>query len=135
MNMNQYLSDMVDMGETYDDGPSEVISKETEKKPHYPDIYGLNISELPAVQDTKVGEDVIIVIRAKVKSLEVRDTEKNGKKSTACLEIHGAAAYPMTKSPEMKTQNKMAEDEDMPQKGNQNYLEDIIGSQASEEED
>lgn len=120
--MNQAMKDMVDMGEVYDDGPSEVISKEEEKKPHYPDIYGLNISELPAVQDTKVGEDVLIVIKAKVKSLEVRETQKNGKKATACLEIREAAAYPMEKSSDMKMQNKEAEDSDLPMKDEGGYM-------------
>lgn len=130
-NPSQYLGDMVDMGETYDDGPSELISKEEEKKPHYPDIYGLNISGLQAVQDTKVGEDVIIVIKAKVKSLEVRETQKNGKKATACLEIRGAAAYPIEKQSD--SNNKVSEDTSMPMKPQGDFMNQVFGDMSEED--
>lgn len=136
--INVDTSKMVDMGEFYDHELEPCCcegEKDRERKPHYPDIYGLNIEHLEAIQQTKVGEDVIIVIKANVKSMEVRDSEKSGKKATACLEIREAAAYPVEKKEEMLKQNKEAGDEDLPKKGDSNFVDTIFGKQDNSEEE
>jgi hypothetical protein len=126
------MADMVDMGEIYDHSPSEVISKQEEQKPHYPDIYGLNVTKLPAIQDAKVGSEVILVAKVKVRSLEVRENDKGKKKATATVDIMEACAYPV--SEEIKSNNKDASDEDLPQKPSGSAVDMVMEDQMEEDD-
>ncbi len=134
LNTNQFLSDMVDMGEMPKDSDvtmSEETPKE-ERKPSYPDLYGFNINSLPVIQNAKVGEDLILVSKVRIKSLEMRETDKNGKKATACLEVREAAAYPMSQ-PQGKEQNKTVEDSGLPSKDDSDFMGKVIGKDSGEE--
>ncbi len=126
------MSDMVDMGETYDDGPMEVVSKAEEKKPHYPDIYGLNVTKLPAIKDATVGSEVILVAKVKVRSLEIRENSKGEKKATATVDLIEACAYPVDTK---KVNEKYAGNEDLPEKPSGSAVDMIMGSNDDEEED
>ena len=124
------MNDMVDMGELYDEGPSEVVSKEVEKKPHYPDIYGLNVSKLPAIKDAPVGTEVILVTKVKIRSLEVRENSKGEKKATATVDLMEACAYPVS---EKKTNEKYAQETDLPQKSSGSAVDMIMGDDSEDE--
>jgi hypothetical protein len=60
------------------------------KKKYYPQ---LDLTNVDLGDDAKVGKEIVLVVKAKVKSISKRDRDKEVREDT-CIEVTGVAMHP-----------------------------------------
>lgn len=66
--------------------PIETSAKKRKEEKIYPNLY-LTCKEAPVLKGSSAGDEKLLIVKAKIKNITVRDDEKRGKNSDYSIEI------------------------------------------------